>query len=866
MSSVTDPAGNRRKFRYNDAGELIEATDVRGNVTHYTYNELGKIETITDGVGRTYTYQYLPGGRLEKAIHPDGKSVIFAYDNLGRVKTKTNGSGYCLNYQYDSMGRILKVSSNIDQEKKYTYDALGNIVTMTDACGNTTAYEYTLCGKLASVTDALGNRTTYEYDGADRLIYICQHGEEDVRESWYLRNPLGQVETIRDALGGEEHYRYDALGRLTEKVDRDHFCTKYHYSADGNVEHILYGDGTCVDMEYTALGQLSLIKDWLGETRIERNREGNPVRITDHAGRSVDYEWGMYGERKSVTCPDGRTMRFSYDNLMHLNELVSMVSGKADARIIYQYNHEGRLTEKSMQEGMSTSYSYNQAGQLSELIHRDTCGILDRICYQYDAMGNKIQVEKERRGLHEESGTYTYGYDALQRLISVEKDGTLLREYTYDAFGNRTGMEDYRCGRKTKSVYNTLNQLLTEEIWESCGMEDMKTFGKDFQKNYQKNFRYDKRGNLAAEYQEDRLLHGYEYNAMNRMSRAWDASGEEALYRYNGLGQRTGRNEQEYLLDLTKPYNNLLQIRENEKCQSFCWDNGIVLAEEQGTPPQYCFSDEMGSPLRVLYGTGKGDVYGYDEFGNPFDEGNKGNTAAGYIRQGEGQPFGYTGYRYDEISGTYYAQAREYLPGRGRFAGEDVIRGNGLLPMSLNRYVYCFDNPLQYVDLNGKEPGEYAVYYLNNMDGAKVFGHNAILAENADGTSDFYSFMGTGGLWDMLKNEDSLGYMGHESLTKEETEKFLETGDIDVTMAGGDNEAKNHDNYDRAIKKKIGLEEYDQIVDSAESYIKLYKEGTQGGIILENYLNSNQDAKYNLYNHNCDTVAGEILGKIDPYF
>lgn len=36
-----------------------------------------------------------------------------------------------------------------------------------------------------------------------------------------------------------------------------------------------------------------------------------------------------------------------------------------------------------------------------------------------------------------------------------------------------------------------------------------------------------------------------------------------------------------------------------------------------------------------------------------------------YDRQGTEQPFGYTGYRYDGISGFYFAQAREYKPEAG---------------------------------------------------------------------------------------------------------------------------------------------------------------------------------------------------------
>lgn len=65
------------------------------------------------------------------------------------------------------------------------------------------------------------------------------------------------------------------------------------------------------------------------------------------------------------------------------------------------------------------------------------------------------------------------------------------------------------------------------------------------------------------------------------------------------------------------------------------------------------------------------------------------------------QPFGYTGYRYDDISGTYFAQTREYQSEIGRFTAEDIIKGNSADPKVLNCYGYCWDNPLIFVDLNG---------------------------------------------------------------------------------------------------------------------------------------------------------------------
>lgn len=70
------------------------------------------------------------------------------------------------------------------------------------------------------------------------------------------------------------------------------------------------------------------------------------------------------------------------------------------------------------------------------------------------------------------------------------------------------------------------------------------------------------------------------------------------------------------------------------------------------------------------------------------------------------QPFGFSEYRYDEVSETYFAQAREYQPEYGRFAAKDVIKGDMTALVTLNQYGYCWGNPLAYVDKNGMQPEE----------------------------------------------------------------------------------------------------------------------------------------------------------------
>ena len=699
ISSITDAAGNRRTFRYNKMGELTEETDIRGNTTKYEYNALGSPVSVTDGAGRTTRHYYLPGGRREKTVYPDGTQLSYEYDSLGRLKKKTGQNGYSISYIYDCMGRVVSVTGSTGQEKSYVYDIMGNVVSATDADGNTTKYAYTQSGRLKEVTDALGSRTEYTYDKAGRLVCICQHGQAGGadRTTEYQRDAFGQVECIRDAMGGEEHFRYDALGRMIEKTDREGLVTAYTYTADGRPESILYGDGRRAGLEYSPLGQLVKVKDWLGETRIERDSYGMPVSITDYNGRTVHYEWGSMGQRQGMTYPDGTRVSWTYDGLLRPTQMKRTAEGRETLWTDYQYDRQGRLSEKKSSGGYDTRWHYNETGLLEELCQADASGILDRFRYTYDAMGNRTMATKERRGLPEESGVYRYIYDGLQRLTGVEKDGKPLRSYQYDAFGNRTELEDHAGGTRSTYGYDALNRLLEQEIRQ----------GED--SVIHKTYTYDKRGNLTGEYQDGGLLHGYAYDSMNRLQKAWDSQGAEAEYFYSALGQRTGRSTggrvEEYLLDLTKPYHNLLELRRGEHRQTFYWDINVSAMEDENRIIQYYLSDELGSPLRVLYRNGNGDTYGYDEFGvDLYDPEAEQYAGKRYSRQGERQPFGYTGYRHDDISGTYFAQAREYQPEAGRFVAEDIVRGNAANPRILNHYEYCLNNPILLVDLNGLYP------------------------------------------------------------------------------------------------------------------------------------------------------------------
>ena len=156
-----------------------------------------------------------------------------------------------------------------------------------------------------------------------------------------------------------------------------------------------------------------------------------------------------------------------------------------------------------------------------------------------------------------------------------------------------------------------------------------------------------------------------------------------------------------YILDATLPYDNLLMTQGAQE-QCFTWGNGLISTTGDHS---FCYAqDHLGSPIRLL-GEGQSSIpLSYDEFGMPVAD-NMVN------RQSVNNPFGFTGYQYDDISGLYYAQARYYQPALGRFGAEDPAKDRR------NWYGYCNANPLTFCDPLGLFCDEELPANFHALDG-----------------------------------------------------------------------------------------------------------------------------------------------------
>jgi RHS repeat-associated protein len=691
LTSAADGLGNTVNLIYNAAGQLVQETNAIGNSRKYTYTSLGKIASATDESGRTTTYEYQPGGRLCAAYYPDNTKDIYSYDEGGNIKSYTDRFGQTKAYEYDCLNRVIKAAISTGEAKQYSYDAIGNVISATDEQGNKTTYEYTLTGQLSKVTDAMGNEAIYTYDECDRLIEICQktdlgldeelrfateRNEENnqLRIMRYERNIMGQVEAITDALGNRESYGYDACGQLIEKLDKDGYLTKYGYTAHGDVSHIQYTDGREVKLSYNPLRQLTEVEDWLGITKIETDALGRAAKVTNHKNKEVSYVYNSAGLKTDITYPGGKQVSYVYDELLRLQSVSDGLN-----KTTYSYDEYSRLTEKHFTNGTKTQFLYNDMNRLQELSHWNTDGLLDKFQYDYDVLRNKTAITKYRRELPEENGVYSYAYDTLSRLQSVQKDGNKLRSYEYDGFGNRLKIKAGET--QTSYTYNVMNQLICTA--DSAGDEQ--------------HYTYDKRGNLTEIHKNGELLNQFRFGAINRLEKAINHdAGLNCEYLYNGLGHRVGQNigddlnpmkQIDDVLDLTRNMNNLLERHENNAATSYIWDSNLLSAIGADGANNYML-DEQGSITRFAGGDGKSELYGYDEFGN-----------MQYGTPNPTQPFGFTGYQHDPIAGTWFAQSREYDAKTGRFTAKDLNRYiHREMTQSLNQYQYCYSNPVRYVD------------------------------------------------------------------------------------------------------------------------------------------------------------------------
>lgn len=719
---ITDPEGYVTEFRYGDNGEIIYVKDAEGGELFrsfddadqlvyekdsigrsrsYTYNLTGDVVSVTDESGCSTSFEYEKGTHnLRTVLYPDESTERYTYDELGRVIFYTDRYGKKLFYSYDILGRLTALTNEKEQQMEYAYDLMGRILREKDFDGHVTTYAYDTAGQLSSITDALGNTTSYKYDALDNLTEVLRKNpaaSQAVHLS-YEYNKAGQLEKLTDAPGRTETYKYDRLGRMIGKTDREGLTTSYTYDARGMLQGVKWADGKETAYTYTPLCRLNKVEDWTGITRMQYDRDGQLARILYPDDRVLAHTYDIRGNRIHTLYPDGQEIFYEYDGL---NRLTRLTQGQNS--IHYNYDNLGNLIGRELPGEISVGYEYDKCGKISRIICKDAEGVLDEMRFGYDAYGRRDFYKRYRRDDVRNTVSYRYSYDAAGHLQQVFCDDQLLREYSYDAFGNRSSLRETGAGSGMQKLTSYSYDLSGALLRQACGDDVI-------------DYRYDPRGNLIQQIQNGRVVKNYTYDASNRLMTAEKVGGVQASYSYNGLGYRTGMSfcrdgkvkKVSYTLDYSRIYDNLLEKHTDQNTETYLWGDGLEGVQAESGSSGWYLKDPLGSVVRKLPAVSQagkmrlGSVAEYDEFGNII------------IAQGtEEDSFGYNGFLFDSVADTWYAQARQYRSETGSFDGMDRFGGDITAPETLNPYVYCVQSPFRYTDKSG--------YYFGFDDAIAAF-------------------------------------------------------------------------------------------------------------------------------------------------
>ncbi len=778
---VTDENGRCMRYQYvkgSDHPERIQYPD--GTEESFAYDANGNLVCFTDIYGISLRYRYDCLNRLTALETEQGETMEFGYDLLGRMIFRRDFEGNVTRYEYTPAGQLQSVTDALGHVTRYSYDEMDYLTEVLRAAPETgleamrrapeTGHEVLRAApktgletlrrlpetRLEALRGVPANgltaerkvsgtelRTLQETPGTG-LGAMCQIPETEsgkLREKWesgavritYERDRMGRLIKLTDAARETEEYRHNGLGQMTEKLDRAGMLTRYAYNRSGLLQMIQWADGKKAEYRYDPSGRLCEVDDWIGKTGIQYARMGNVTEIRYPDGRTLRMDYDPRGNRTAVHYPEGQRAEYEYDMLDRLTKV--QYDGQMAS---YSYDEFGRILSRQLSDGIDIRYQYDAKGMLARMTGTDDRGVLEDISYGYDSLGRRVRSDIFRRDdMMEnsmESGSFRYLYDPAGHLSQVSRDGRLLREYEYDALGNRSSILRFHPARgiyeriryeydprggQLRSVRSELPEEdgaysddksahtdLTKGQYgvfrgagDRCTGMDERFAGKQAQEmTLTEEYRYDTRGNLIELLRNGNTEKKYEYDARNQLAYAKAENGDAAAYAYNGLGYRIGmrqnlagvEREIAYTVDYSKIYDNLLERSTAEGSELYFWGNSLEgFAADHGVYGWY-LSDVQGNVLRKM--SGQDTIYRsrYDEFGCLFP--------GTHPAVGE---FGFSGFRYDPVAGTWFAQARQYRGDTGMFDAMDRFGGDITMPDSLNPYSYCVHDPLNHTDKSG---------------------------------------------------------------------------------------------------------------------------------------------------------------------
>jgi RHS repeat-associated protein len=693
-------------------GELFvtKITDEDKCVSYAFVNKLGQVvmeRKKNAGANSDTYYVYDDFGNLRYVLPPAVSDI-----------SQTTLSNFAYIYKYDERNRCIEKKLPGCEPVYFIYDKADQLIFSQDGnqrSGDPNTWSFFLYDSVGRPIVS-GICINPDIEGCKNTIVKCELGEADNSFAGYIPNIVLQNVAL---LSVNYYDNYDFISFQTSiNPEKLNYIPYAQIDQPGNSKGLLTG---------TRLYQLDNSKKYtISATYYDQHDRIIQTHTSNRFG-GFDDEYIEYSFIRKPMCKklvhsfDGKTtleefFSYSYDKMLRLVGVEHSVNG--DLKYYeYKYDKVGRLISKTISETPEQiSYNYNVRDWLTQIVgtkfnqtltyESSVNGVVpDKALYN----GN-ISAMKWRAGDETTERGYRFAYDGLNRLTAAAYgEGASLTANlgrfnetvtAYDKAGNilslqRQGKLDSGYGMMDNLAYTyTGNRLIRVSDAVTTPITYPGAFHFVDRANVANEYTYDANGNLTKDLNKN--IASITYNSLNLPSVVAFADGNTVSYGYDAAGSK-----------LSVAYTVGGSTVKTEYAGNKVYRNGtlsMILTEEgyitlSGTTPTYHYylKDHQGNNRVVIDQAGTVEqVNHYYPFGGLFGEG----------LQTSNQPYRYNGKELDRMHGLDWFDygARHYDAALGRWWTPDPL-AEKYYPIS--PYAYCGNNPVRFIDPDGKDWYEY---------------------------------------------------------------------------------------------------------------------------------------------------------------
>jgi RHS repeat-associated protein len=736
---VTRPDGGwAQTDHWDNLLATVISTNVGGGNVAHKYEQF-------DGAGRTFK---------RGNDHPDGTTSKFSgqvivSDIVGQVKDTSNVLAIDGNWApaYEDASKSWTNPSQ-SQFTRLTRDELSRLKIITYADGNSKQVNYNGCGcagsteteefdelghKTITKTDFLGrlaeatewdstasdnvySKASYSYDELDRLVRIEHRGRVNggtipVQNRYFTYDGYGRVQSEETPEGGLVSLTYTDNDLVKTVANQRNITVTNTYNPRNLLTGVSYSDGTpSVSFGYDDFGARTSMIDGEGatsysynsyrqlqsETRTFTAMPGNYYKLSyaySLTGQSTQVNYGIYTLSGSTPIYSfNKNINYAYNSVSALSSIGTDLIGtnpNATTNVLSSSTYRAWGAENILIYGngrrLTTGYHLQRpqlASMKVDLVSDPTQKILD---YSYDYIHPTTGKNNNRLYKltdHFDSGyTTNYIYDDYDRLIHAVSSASS-SYFQYDSFNNITSYQ----GKTISYATNASTAPATNRI--SSAVDGSTTY----------THTYDAAGNLTNDGQQ-----AYAYDGANRLKEV--NTGGQNTYGYDGDGLRVRKTEVGTALFYVRSSvlkNVAMEVNQSQGVvRAYVYSNGTPIAELSSDGNFYwVHKNHMGSGMRLTDSTG---AMKFRQEYTPY-----GQVILNWSASSASNPSSrkFTGYERDAATGLDYARARMYGSNYGRFTTADPAGHKAAdleNPLSLNRYAYVENDPVNWVDPSGHD-------------------------------------------------------------------------------------------------------------------------------------------------------------------